>query len=359
MREQVQDAIDRLVESGAESGIQVAVYRHGEPVVDAVAGVADAETGRPMTSDTPVYGSSAGKAMTATIIHVLAEKGVLEYDAPITAYWPEFGAHGKEKATVRHALTHSAGVSGLPKDTTPEELCDWRKMCAAVADARPWWEPGEKTGYHSQSFGYILGEVVRRATGRRISSVLRDEVAGPLGVADELYFGVPGVELPRVARLDDPSGTAEVNESMPMFKVVHGYTAGPLNAMPSAEFGNRPDVLMADIPAGGTMAARAVARMMAALMDEVDGVRLVSPERFRALSAVARDGMDEIFGGPASRALGFLIGAPWPAEGRTVIGWGGSGVFADVESRTVVAVSKTRFAPGDFTAMNHLAPLLT
>lgn len=119
MRERARDAIDRLVESGAESGIQVAVYRHGEPVADAVAGVADAETGRPMTSDTPVYGSSAGKAMTATITHVLAEKGVLEYDTPIAAYWPEFGAHGKEKATVRHALTHSAGVPGLPKDTTP------------------------------------------------------------------------------------------------------------------------------------------------------------------------------------------------------------------------------------------------
>ncbi|WP_141579174.1 serine hydrolase [Actinomadura sp. WMMA1423] len=371
MQERVQETIDRLVESGAETGIQVAVYRRGELVVDAVAGVADAATGRPMTSDTPVYGSSAGKAVTATVVHVLAEKGVLDYDTPIVEFWPEFGAHGKEKTTVRHALTHSTGVPGLPQDTTPEDLCDWDKMCAAVADARPWWEPGEKAGYHSQSFGYILGEVVRRATGRRISEVLRDEVAAPLGVERELFFGVPEAELPRVARLDDPSGMTElppeVIAAMPMFKVVNGYTAGPLKAMPSAEFGNRADVLTADIPAGGTMSARGVARMMAALMDEVgggngvDGVRLVSPERFRELSAVARDDMDEVFGAPAGRALGYLTGAPWPAEGRQVIGMGGSGgngVNADVESRTVVAVSKNRYTTGDFTTTRQIGTLI-
>ncbi|TYK50938.1 serine hydrolase domain-containing protein [Actinomadura decatromicini] len=366
MRDQIQDVLDRLVESGAETGIQVAVFRDGEQVVDAVAGVADAETRRPMLPDTPVYGSSAGKAMTATVVHVLAERGVLAYDDPIVKYWPEFGAHGKGKTTVRHALTHSTGVPGLPEDITPEDLCDWQKMCAAIEDARPWWEAGEKAGYHSQSFGYILGEVVRRATGRPISDVLRDEVARPLGIEDELYFGVPEKALPRVARLDDPSGTselpAELIASMPMFKVVNGSTAGPLRAMPSAGFGNRPDVLTADIPAGGTMSGRAVARMMAALMDEVDGVRLVSPERFRELSAVARDDHDEVFGGPAARALGFLVGAPWPAKGRTVIGWGGSGgngVFADLASRTVIAISKNRFTAGDFSTAKKISTPIT
>lgn len=366
MQRRVQDAIERLVESGVETGVQVAVYRHGERVVDAVAGRADAETGRPMASDTPVYGSSAGMAITAAVVHVLAEKGVLEYDAPIVEFWPEFGAHGKEKTTVRHALTHSTGVPGVPEGTTAADLCDWDRMCAAIADARPWWAPGEKAGYHGQSFGYILGEVVRRATGRRISEVLRDEVAGPLGIADELYLGVPEAELPRVARLDDPAGTArippEAIATMPMFRVVGGYTAGPPEAMPSAGFGNRPDVLAADIPSGGTMSARGVARMMAALMDEVDGVRLVSPERFGELSAVARDDMDEVFGGPAGRALGYLTGAPWPAEGRPVIGMGGSGgngVFADTGSRTVVAVCKNRFSSGDFATMEKIGALVT
>jgi CubicO group peptidase (beta-lactamase class C family) len=118
IKQQVQGAIDRLVESGAERGLQVAVYRQGELVVDAVAGVADPTTGRPVTSDTPFYTYSTGKGVTATVAHVLAEHGAFGYDTQIVELWPEFGAHGKESATVRHALTHSVGVPGVPADTT-------------------------------------------------------------------------------------------------------------------------------------------------------------------------------------------------------------------------------------------------
>jgi CubicO group peptidase (beta-lactamase class C family) len=111
---QVQETIDRLVDSGAERGLQVAVYRRGELVVDAVAGVADPATGRQVTSDTPFYCYSVGKGATATVAHVLAERGVFGYDTPIVELWAEFGAHGKESAAVRHALTHSVGVPGVP-----------------------------------------------------------------------------------------------------------------------------------------------------------------------------------------------------------------------------------------------------
>ncbi|MEU0487187.1 serine hydrolase domain-containing protein, partial [Streptosporangium sp. NPDC006013] len=142
MQKRVQEAADRLVESGTERGLQVAVYRHGELVVDVVAGVADPATGRPVTPDTPFYSASTGKGVTSTVVHVLVERGVLGYDTPIVELWPEFGAHGKERATVRHALTHSTGVPGVPAGTTPEDLCDWDGMCAAIADAKPWWEPG-------------------------------------------------------------------------------------------------------------------------------------------------------------------------------------------------------------------------
>jgi CubicO group peptidase (beta-lactamase class C family) len=199
----LQEAIDRLLESGAERGLQVAVYRHGEPVVDAVAGVADPATGRPVTSDTPFYAYSTGKGATATVAHMLVERGVFGYDTPIVELWPEFGAHGKEAATVRHVLTHTVGVPGVPADTTPEDLCNWQKMCAAIADAEPWWEPGTKTGYHAYPFGYIVGEIVRRSTGKPISRVLWEDVAGLLGIADELFLGVPESELGRLARLED------------------------------------------------------------------------------------------------------------------------------------------------------------
>ena len=169
LQRKTQDAIDELVESGTERGLQVAVYRDGEQVVDAVAGLADAETGRPVASDTPFYAYSVGKGATSAVAHVLVERGLFGYDTPVMELWPEFGANGKEDATVRHVLTHTVGVPGIPADTTPEDLCDWDGMCAAIADSEPWWGPGTKTAYHAYPFGYIIGEIVRRATGRPIS----------------------------------------------------------------------------------------------------------------------------------------------------------------------------------------------
>src|SRR5207249_6559853 len=135
IQQQVQQAIDRLVEEGVERGLQVAVYRNGNLVVDAVAGIADPATGRPVTSDTPFFSFSIGKGVASTVVHVLAERGVLSYDTRIVELWPEFGAHGKQAATVRHALSQSAGVPGLPRDLTVEDLCDWDKICAIIADS--------------------------------------------------------------------------------------------------------------------------------------------------------------------------------------------------------------------------------
>ena len=137
VRQQVQQAIDQLVESGAERGLQVAVYRHGEQVVDAVAGVADPATGRPVASDTVFYNFSIVKGAASTVAHILAERGLFGYDTPVAELWPEFGAHGKQAVTVRQVLDHTAGVPGIPLDTTVEDLCDWDKMCAAIAAAEP------------------------------------------------------------------------------------------------------------------------------------------------------------------------------------------------------------------------------
>ncbi|WP_030910363.1 serine hydrolase domain-containing protein [Streptosporangium amethystogenes] len=365
MQKQVREAVDRLVESGAERGLQVAVYRHGEPVVDVVGGVADPATGRPVTPDTPFYSTSTGKGVTSTVVHVLVERGVLGYDTPIVELWPEFGAHGKERATVRHALIHSTGVPGVPAGTTPEDLCDWDGMCAAIADARPWWEPGTRTGYHPQSFGYLIGEIVRRSTGRPISQVLREEVAGPLGVAGELFFGVPESELGRLARLEDaPSDfemPAETFADMPFFRVVDGYTAAPMAAMPDAGFGNRADVLTSDIPAGGTMSARAVARMYAALLGEVDGVRLVSPERLREITEVAVTGMDEVTGTPVTRSLGYAIGATELLDAPTLFGMAGSGgsaAYADTATGIAIAVTKNLVSGGDFSTFDEIGRIV-
>jgi CubicO group peptidase (beta-lactamase class C family) len=361
LQQQTQDAIDELVDSGTERGLQVAVYRDGEQVVDAVAGIADPETGRPVASGTPFYAYSVGKGATSAVAHVLVERGLFGYDTPVVELWPEFGAHGKESATVRHVLTHTVGVPGIPADTTPEDLCDWDKMCSAIADAEPWWEPGTKTAYHAYPFGYIVGELVRRATGKPISQVLREDVAGPLGVADELYFGMPESELGRLARLEDMEGSAEFLASMPDDSPF--FQLGPRAITPTAEFGNRKDILMADIPAGGKTSARAMASMYAALIGEVDGARLVSPERLREISAPAFSGTDEIMGNPVTWALGYSIGqlGSEAQQTPTVFGMGGVGgnfAYADTATGVAFALTKNRLT-ADFSAAQRISGIVT
>jgi CubicO group peptidase (beta-lactamase class C family) len=358
LQRQVQEAIDQLVESHAERGLQVAVYRHGEQVMDAVAGVADPATGRPVAPDTLFFSYSIGKGVAATVVHVLAERGVLGYDTRIVELWPEFGAHGKESATVRHALSQSAGVPGLPRGLTVEDLTNWDKMCAIIAAAEPWWEPGTKIGYHALTWGFIVGEIVRRATGKPISQVLREEVAGPLGVADELFFSVPASERGRLARLEDVEGGeemfGELPEDSPILKL------GP---DVSADAVNRGDFLAADVPAGGTVTARAVARMYAALLGEVDGVRLISPERLREVSAVAMSGVDQVFGFPTAWGLGYSIGQFMPnaQETQTVFGVGGIGgshAYADTATGVTFALTKNRLTPG-FDTAERIAGIVT
>jgi CubicO group peptidase (beta-lactamase class C family) len=356
---QVQDAIDQLVESGTERGIQVAVYRGADLVVDAVAGIADPVSGRPVTPDTPFYNFSIGKGAASTVAHVLAERGLFDYDTPVVALWPEFRAHGKQSVTVRHVLNHTAGVPGIPLDTTIEDLCNWDKMCAAIADEELWWEPGTKVGYHAYTFGYIVGEIVRRATGKRISQLLQEEVAGPLGVPDEIYFGMPESEQHRLACLEDAPSAGPMPEmppDLPLFK------AGPMSTFPNATMGNRTDVLSADIPAGGKVSARAIARMYAALLAEVDGVRLISAERLRDVTAVSSSGTDQVFGNPSTWGLGYAIGGLGSAaeDSNSVFGVGGAGgsfACGDTATGIAFAVTKNRLTP-DFNAAAELRKIV-
>ncbi|WP_028938408.1 EstA family serine hydrolase [Pseudonocardia spinosispora] len=358
VQQQVQRAIDELVASGTERGIQVAAYRDGESIVDAVAGVADPGSGRPVTSGTPFYNFSIGKGATATVAHVLVEQGLFDYETPVARLWPEFGARGKDKVTVRHVLTHTAGVPGLPPGTTAEDVCDWPTICAAIADAELWWEPGTRTGYHAYTFGYIVGEIVRGATGKAISQVLAEQVAGPLGVADELYFGMPVAEHHRLAVLENQPGADEMMASMPtdlpMFK------ATPLSLLPTAELGTRADMLVADIPAGGKTSARAIARMYAALLGEVDGVRLLSPDRLPEVAAPAFSGTDEVFGNEAVWGLGYAVGFPAGEERETVFGMagaGGSWAGADTKSGLAIAVTKNMLSM-DFSSVNQIVQII-
>jgi CubicO group peptidase (beta-lactamase class C family) len=171
--------IDRLVDSGAEIGLQVAAYVNGELVVDTWTGVADEATGQLVDGDTLFTSWSTTKGFVATCLHILADRGQVDYDTPVAAYWPEFGVQGKDVVTVRDALTHRAGVPQMPEGVTPKMMTDWDAMCAAIASLTPLWKPGTTVCYHAWTFGWIIGELVRRIDGRPIAQFAREELCQP------------------------------------------------------------------------------------------------------------------------------------------------------------------------------------
>ncbi len=357
LQAKVQAAIDELAASEAEIGLQVAVLHEGRLVVDAVAGVADQRTGDPVTADALFFATSTGKGVASSVAHVLVERGELGYDQRVADVWPEFAAHGKDGVTLADVLVHSAGVPELWPRITPEDLCDWERVCAFIAQAPPAWTPGTMTGYHALTFGFVLGEFVRRATGRTLASVLRDEIAGPLGVADELHFGVPNHLLARVARAG-PEGAAPPppEPGSPLDRVI------PPGVQPTAAFANRQDILTADIPSQGTMTARAGARMYAALLGHIDGVKLVSPERLQTIAAPAFSGLDQVMGFPTTWALGYSLarlGSTQPRPGSTfgMVGSNGTAAYADIDSGVAVAVMRNHIA-ADYSAVAAIDDLI-
>jgi CubicO group peptidase (beta-lactamase class C family) len=351
----VQAEMDGMVASGRETGLQVTVIRGGRTVVDAVSGVADPHTGAAVSEGTLFYAASTAKGVASSVAHILAQRGEVDYDMRAVDVWPEFGSHGKDKVTLRHVLLHTAGVPALPPDTTVADLCSWETMCAVLADAEPWWEPGTRFGYHAQTFGFLVGEILRRATGRRISTLLRDLVTGPLDVADEVHFGVPEQLLPRLARQIAPEGPAPT-------RPVAGSTqdrAMPHGVLPDAAYANRADVLVSDIPSAGTMTARGVARMYAALLGHVDGVTLVSPCRLATMATVTYQGMDEVMGFPTEWAFGYSTYRPGGGPSRQgstfgMVGSNGSGAYADIDSGVAVAVMRNRFDATDMTTLARI-----
>ncbi|GAA2491168.1 esterase [Winogradskya humida] len=318
LQTKVQRQIESLVFAGREIGVQVAAYLDGQLIVNSVCGLADESTGAPVTPETPFFSFSTGKGLTSTAVHVLVEKGKLDYDLLIADVWPEFGKHGKKGATLRHALLHAAGVPTLPSYTTAEDFLDWDRMCRTIAGATPTWEPGTRHGFHEWTYGWLIGEVVRRATQRPLAWVLAEDIARPLGCERELFFGVPPQDINRVARLKDRNWRQALEL---LSQHIENFDAiAPPNVRPESGLANRRDILQTDIPAVATVSARAIARMYAALMGEVDGVRLISPERLKEVTTVLTEGPDWAFGGDLPKTMGYVS-----QLGGTRFGWSGNG----------------------------------
>jgi CubicO group peptidase (beta-lactamase class C family) len=336
LQDVVQRRLDELVET--ELGIQVAVYRHGELVVDAVAGEG-------ITTDTLFYAASTGKGAAATVANALVDRGDLDYDRPIAEIWPEFAARGKDKATLRHVLTHTVGLPALPPDATPELMGDKPHMAAYFAAAEPWWEPGTKTTYHAETFGLLVGEIVRRATGRTISAVLR-ELLTPLGIADDVFFALPPEQTHRLTTLVEPDG---VEDTFAMLASMFS-TVTPAAMLPRAAELNRPSRLAIEDPSAGILTARGIAKVYAAVIGAVDGVRLIRPERVAAVTGPAFTGKDELLGNDAIWALGYPIGrfgstAEESPASFGIPGMGGSAAWADTRSGVAFALTRRSFDP--------------
>ncbi len=267
----IQALLDELTATDAERGLQVAVYCDGDLVVDAWAGVADPATGQRVDGETLFTVFSTTKGIAATVIHLLADRGLVTYDTPIARYWPEFGVHGKEQLTLRHALTHRAGIPQMPDGVGPVEMCDWDTMCRGIADLAPLWEPGTVSCYHALTYGWILGEVARRVDGRPFGQLIQDEICTPLGITS-LFVGLPAAVEDRVAPLEvSPDAVASLAElpsssADPLSPAMLSLRAVPPALLPLHTVFNREDVRRACIPAaGGIMNARALARHYAAL----------------------------------------------------------------------------------------------
>ncbi|WP_350279271.1 serine hydrolase domain-containing protein [Kribbella sp. HUAS MG21] len=333
LQDQVQRRIDELAE--VELGLQVAVYRHGELVVDAVAGDG-------VTPETLYFAASTGKGASATVANVLVDRGVLDYDRPIVEIWPEFGAQGKQRATLRHVLTHSVGLPAVPPGTTRKTLSEQAETLAATA---PWWEPGTKMTYHAETFGLLVGEIVRRATGHTMSAVLRD-ILTPLGIENDVLFALPRDQAHRLATPVEPDG-AEENFAMlaEMFEQVVPRTLQP-RAAALAEPGH----LAVEDASSGILTAHGIAKLYAALIGEVDGVRLLREETVPMVTGPALVAQDELLGNQATLALGYAIGRLGSSaeESPASFGWpgmGGSVAWADTRAGVTFALTKTLFDP--------------
>ncbi|MET8409646.1 serine hydrolase domain-containing protein [Streptomyces sp. NPDC005195] len=256
----VRTAFEENFRDRGELGAAVTVMLGGETVVDLWGGWADAAGTRPWERETLVNVWSTSKGPTALCAHILADRGLLDLDAPVAAYWPEFAAAGKEAVLVRHLLSHRAGLAGLREPHTFEQLCDWELTVGRLAAQEPWWEPGTRSGYHALTFGHLVGEVVRRVSGLLPGAFLEREVTGPLGI--DFTVGLPEKEVGRVAELVHPPAASSSEQAAVFAQLAPAAVAALTNPLVGAAEANTARWRAAEIPAAnGHGTARAIAAL--------------------------------------------------------------------------------------------------
>jgi CubicO group peptidase (beta-lactamase class C family) len=331
-------------------GAAFCLYVDGRPVVDLWGGVADVGSGRPWAEDTLALVFSTTKGVTAIAAHLLAQRGVLDLDAPVVDLWPEFAAGGKERLTTRDLLGHRAGLPVVDGPITPDEVLAWHPVVERLAAQTPLWPPGENHGYHAITYGWLVGEVLRRATGRSLGTIVADELTGPLGL--DLWVGLPEAEEPRVSTLIGAdfsiaeiigeemlaSLPEEIRALVRSFLDPEGVTQRALTiTTPHLDWNSRA-VHAAEVPAAnGIASARSLARLYAACIGEVDGVRLLDPATVDDACRTVSEGPDQVLMIPTRFGSGFFLSSTFsPLFGESSFGHAGAGgslAFADPEHR--------------------------
>jgi CubicO group peptidase (beta-lactamase class C family) len=336
--ERVRDAFERNFTDHGDVGAACSVYLDGEPVVDLWGGLADRDEARPWEHDTLALVFSSTKGVTAVCVHRLVERGEIDLDAPVAFYWPEFAARGKGDIPVRWILTHQAGLAAVEGDLTLEEVYAWQPVCAAIAAQEPNWTPGTTHGYHARSYGWILGELVRRVTGESLGRFFAREIAAPLDL--DFHIGLPAEREKRVARLYpapepvDPQALALREQLMGPDTLLGRVLEGPSQLFSYGDMWNTRALREAEMPSSnGIGGARDLARMYAALVGGVDGVRLLAPKTVEDVTRIQVEGPDAVIQMPTRFGLGFMLpptlGLACPPHSFGHPGAGGSLGFAD------------------------------
>ncbi|MGC4964271.1 serine hydrolase domain-containing protein [Gordonia sp. DT218] len=348
--DRVRDELAAQLAAGEEVGAAIAVDIDGDVVVDIWGGHRDAAQTLPWERNTIVNVWSTTKEITALSVLILVERGLVDLHAPVATYWPEFAQNGKESIEVRHIMAHTSGVSGWEKPFAVADMYAWDTAIEHLARQAPWWEPGTASGYHAQDYGHLLGEIVRRVTGKHLKQFVADEIAGPLGA--DLQIGATPADDDRIAEIIPPPpleiDVASLPTDSPMFKTFTGPAA-------EASAANTIPWRRADMGAlNGHTNARALVRVMSTISrgGTVDGVNLLSDKTIDQIFDEQARGVDLVLGVPLRWGIGF--GLPEPAtlsylpDERICFwgGWGGSMTVMFPLQKMTVSYVMNKMAPG-------------
>lgn len=348
--EELRTLLHQFVESGQEVGASIAVNVGGQNVVDIWAGHTDEARTRPWERDTIVNVFSSTKTVTSLATLMLVDRGLLDVYQKVSKYWPEFAVNGKEAIEVRHFLSHTSGVSGWQDPVTMEDILDFERATAKLAQQAPWWTPGTASGYHAWAMGHLLGEIVRRVDGRTLKQFVAEDIAGPLDA--DFQIGALEKDWPRITSVIPPPPPPEPPAFDP--NSVAGKTL--LNPIPDANISNTPIWRRAELgAANGHGNARSLVRVLSAITlgGEVDGKRLLSQKTIDLIFEEQAKGVDLVVPVPIRFGIGYGLTSDgdtlvddWLPAGRVCFwgGWGGSMIIMDLDRQVTIGYAMNKMS---------------